>query len=75
MDRWKVQIEAWPHSTGSGIEKDQKQVGERVQIYCVRAIDIADALKCAELIAQGMRSNPMVWRAPITEIVKDSTCR
>ena len=69
MDSWIVTIETWPHSTGNGAEADQKQAGQRFQKFCVRAYDIADALKCAEYIAQGMRTNPMVWRAPIKSIV------
>lgn len=71
MDRWKITIEAWPHSTGAGAETDQKAAGERVGSYVVRAIDAASALEFAEAIAQGVRANPMVWRAPITAIVKE----
>lgn len=72
-DRWMVTIEAWPHSTGNGNQADQKAAGDRVQNFAVRAIDASEALKCAELIAQGMRTNPMVWRAPITAIVKSAS--
>jgi len=71
MDRWMITIEAWPHSTDNGNEEDQKRAGDRSKNYVVRAIDAAQALEFAEAIAMGVRSNPMVWRAPITAIVKD----
>jgi hypothetical protein len=70
-DRWRITIEAWPHSTGNGQDEDQKLAGERIQHYTVRGVSIDEALEAAKHIATGMRSNPMVWRAPITEIVKD----
>jgi len=71
-DRWLVTIEAWPHSTGNGADKDQLAAGDRTQKFAVRAEGMADAFRCAEFIAQGMRTNPMVWRAPITAIVKEN---
>ena len=70
-DRWLVTIEAWPHSTGKGQEADQTLAGERRQDFVVRAEGMAAALKHAECIAQGMRANPMVWRAPIIAIVAE----
>lgn len=72
MDAWKITIEAWPHSTGRGQAIDQKDAGERSASYVVRAQDAKDALQFAEAIAMGIRSNPMVWRAPITAIVKEN---
>lgn len=66
MYLWKVTIEAWPFSTF-----DQSLAGERSRNYVVRAVDIGDALKAAEHIATGIRSNPAVWRAPITSIIKE----
>jgi hypothetical protein len=66
--QWKVTIEAWPHFTGQGREADQAKAGQRVQTYRVGAVDIRRALLCAEHIASGMRSNPMVWQAPIMAI-------
>ncbi len=74
VDRWMVTIEAWPHSTGNGQEADQKLAGERSQNFAVRAIDISAALELAEAIAQGMRTNPMVWRAPIMAIIRSREC-
>jgi hypothetical protein len=71
MQRWLVTIEAWPHSTGKGQDADQKAAGDRVQKFAVRAGDMEDALQAADYIAQGMRTNPMVWRAPITGIVQE----
>jgi hypothetical protein len=70
-DLWKVTIEAWPHSTGKGRDADQAAAGERSASYAVRAVDMGDAFKAAEYIAMGVRANPMVWRAPITSIIKD----
>ena len=71
-DLWLVTIEVWPHSTGKGQVADQASAGDRVQNFAVRAVDIAAALELAECIAQGMRTNPMVWRAPIKAIVQES---
>ena len=68
MMQWKVTIEAWPHFTGNGRDADQAKAGDRVQTYRVDAESIAGALRCAQHIASGMRSNPMVWRAPIMAI-------
>jgi hypothetical protein len=70
-DRWKITIEAWPHSTGNGSHKDQEAAGERSKDYVIRAEGMAAAVEFAEAIAMGVRSNPMVWRAPIIAIVKD----
>lgn len=70
-DRWMVTIEAWPHSTGNGADADQRAAGLRSQNFAVRAEGMAAALELAEAIAQGMRTNPMVWRAPIVAIVQE----
>jgi hypothetical protein len=67
-DRWLVTIEAWPQSTGNGADADQKAAGHRTQNFSVRAEGMAAALEAAEYIAQGMRTNPMIWRAPIVGI-------
>ena len=69
-DLWLVTIEAWPHSTGKGADNDQKSAGERSQNLAVHAEGMAAALEIAEAIAQGIRTNPMVWRAPIVAIVQ-----
>ena len=61
MDKWRITIEAWPHSTGQGADKDQLQAGKRRQHFVVEATDHGDAVKLGEHIAQGMRTNPMVW--------------
>jgi hypothetical protein len=71
-DRYLVKIEAWPHSTGRGQKADQKDAGERVQTFVVRAVGMDEALANANYIAQGMRTNPMVWRAPVVEIRQES---
>lgn len=70
MRRWLITIEAWPHSTGNGQTADQAAAGDRVQSYCVNARDIAEALYLANCIVKGMKSNPMVWEAPITGITQ-----
>lgn len=67
-DRWLIRIKAWPHSTGRGQEIDQAQAGEPESTFVVKANDMKEALKCGELIVMGMRTNPIVWLAPITEI-------
>ena len=72
MRRWKITLEAWPHSTGNGQDADQKLAGERVQNFTVDAEDARGALKLAEAIAKGMEANPMTWRAPITAIVLET---
>lgn len=70
-ERWMVTIEAWAHSTGNGEDNDQKLAGERSQNFVVNAVDISAALEFAEAISQGMRTNPMVWRAPIKAIIQE----
>lgn len=65
MDRWRITIEVWPHSTGAGQEADQKAAGDRTNYFYVDAQDIADAMKMARCYAEGLERNPAVWRAPI----------
>ena len=68
MARWKIVIEAWPHSSGRGEEEDQKRAGDRVHYFYVDADGINEALRCAHCFAEGMKRNPMVWQAPITGV-------
>jgi hypothetical protein len=70
MNRWRITIEAWPHSTGKGADKDQALAGEREQTFHVVAYDIREAMKLADCISEGMQSNPMVWKAPIKGIIQ-----
>lgn len=70
-DRWLVTIEVCPHSTGNGAAADQRAAGLRFQNFAVRAEGMAAALELAEALAQGVRTNPMVWRAPIVAIVQE----
>lgn len=70
MDLWLVTIENWPHATNAGGHADQVAAGARSANYPVRAVDIKDALMIAEAIVMGIKSNPRVWRAPITGIVR-----
>lgn len=70
MHRWRITIEAWPHSSGKGQTADQALAGERVQTYEIDAQTIAEALKLADCIARGICSNPAVWQAPIFGIIR-----
>lgn len=65
MHRWRITIQAWPHSTGNGQDADQKAAGDRERYFYVNAESIRDAMKMAECFAQGMEHNPAVWHAPI----------
>lgn len=67
--RWKITIQAWPHSTGNGQLNDQKAAGDRSREFEIRASDMAEAFRHAQSIALGIKSNPMVWQAPIRAIV------
>jgi len=69
--RWRITIEAWPHSTGKGQEEDQKAAGDRERYFYVDAEDIADAMKMARCFAEGMKANPAVWMAPIMGVHVD----
>lgn len=71
MKRWRITIEAWPHSTGAGQEADQKAAGDREHYFYVDAENIRDAMKMAECFAQGMERNPAVWKAPILGVHVD----
>ena len=68
MNRWRIIIEACPHSTGAGQEADQKMAGDRERYFYVDADDIREAMKMAHCFAQGIETNPAVWRAPITGV-------
>ena len=65
MERWRITIRAWPHSTGNGQEADQKAAGDPEHYFYVDANNIREAMKMAECFAHGMERNPAVWQAPI----------
>lgn len=65
MLRWRITIEAWPHSTGAGAEADQKAAGAREQYFYADADDFTEATKLARCFADGVKANPAVWMAPI----------
>lgn len=67
---WNIEIEAWPHSTGEGQEVDQKACGKRVHCFKHFGSEFEDAFKAAQLIAEGMLTNPRMWQAPIKSIVR-----
>jgi hypothetical protein len=68
MADWQIKIEAWPHSSGNGADKDQAACGWREKEFVVRADDFDAAHTLAKAIVAGVRSNPAVWQAPITSI-------
>lgn len=70
MDKWRITIEAWPHSTGNGHAADQAAAGPPKNDFIICAVDMKTAFESGEHIAMGMRVNPMCWRAPIVAIVK-----
>lgn len=74
MYRWKITIEAWPHSTGAGAAEDQAAAGERSTDFKVNARDLAHAYELARAIQMGVEVNPRVWRAPITAILQMQEC-
>ena len=71
--RWKIAIEAWPHSTGNGNEADKKAAGadEGAHYFYVDADDIHEAMKMARCLAKGIERNPAVWKAPIFGVYVD----
>jgi hypothetical protein len=68
--RWRITIEAWPHSTGKGQENDQAAAGDRVRYFYTDADDMREAYKLAQAYSEGVQSHDMVWRAPITCITQ-----
>lgn len=71
MTRWKITIEAWPHSTGNGNEVDQAAAGDRKREFIVYADGAKAAFALAEAISMGVQSHPMVWQAPIKGVVEE----
>lgn len=67
--RWKITVQAWPHSTGNGQVNDQNAAGDRERTFEIRADNMKEALKHAQSIVLGIESHPMVWQAPIMAIV------
>jgi hypothetical protein len=68
MHRWVVTVQVWPHSTGRGFHVDQIQAGSREWEFEVEGAGMADALRNAELIVMGIKTNPIVWEVPIKKI-------
>jgi hypothetical protein len=66
--RWRIIIEAWPHSTSKGSDEDRKAVGGPVHYFEVTASNFDQACLLANCIAMGMQSSPAIWQAPITGI-------
>lgn len=65
MKRWRITIEVWPHSTGGGKEADQKAAGDSPRYFYVDAEDFEAVCLMARCFAEGIRTNPAVWHAPI----------
>lgn len=68
MWQWEVIVEAWPFSTGVGQLKDQEACGPREAPCYVTADDIAEAMRFAKVIAETLKRNPRVWKAPIVSV-------
>jgi hypothetical protein len=68
MSVWRATIEVWPHSTGNGREADQAACGPRRREITFNAESARDALRLAELVSEGIRTNPMVWQAPVSKL-------
>ena len=65
MTGWAVNFHVLAYSTGEGAEKDRQKVGGLRQTFHVEADDFDTAVKLAQHIARGIRSNPMVWQVHI----------
>lgn len=65
---YKIEIEAWPHSTGEGNDADQKAAGPRSRSFTIYASGMAEAYAAAQHIATGIQSHHRVWTAPIVKI-------
>lgn len=67
MMRWRITIAVWPHSTGNGNAADKKAAGaENGDLYFyVDAECFREASRLAECYAEGVQSNPSVWKAPV----------
>lgn len=65
LHRWRITIEVWPHSTGKGVDADQKAAGDREHYFYADATDIDAALRMARCFVAGIQTNPMVWQAQI----------
>lgn len=79
MRYWEIKIEVWPHSSGNGATKDQEACGDRERTFKTYAENAAEAMKHADLIVTGIKTNPMVWKAPIISLrqmdhMEDITC-
>lgn len=70
MREWEIKLEIWPYATGTGRDGDQKLAGDRNQAFTVTAHDASEALQKAQLIVDGIKTNPHVWHVPITSIVQ-----
>lgn len=68
--RWKITVEAWPHSMGITREEAQEKAGPRSRTFEADAEDMTAALKVAKAFAAGIASHPLVWQAPIMAIVR-----
>lgn len=72
MITWRGEVHVWPHSTGRGKSVDEEAVGGRVRTIEVKAETIEQALNLVQLYREGIRTNPMVWQAPIFKVERIS---
>lgn len=75
MSEFEVKIQVRPHSSSHGAHRDKLLVGDlgghgRIRTFRIYAEDMKDAGGRADLIALGILSHPMCWRAPIVSIVQ-----
>lgn len=62
---YKLSVRVWPYNTGKGREEGLKEVGGENQSFEYTADDFKDAVSKADILCQGIRSNPFVWQVII----------
>lgn len=65
---YKLSCRVWPYSTDLGREESDKRIGGELQSFEYFAQDFKDACVKAEILCQGVRSNPLVWQTIITSL-------
>lgn len=59
--KWKVIFDVWPYST--------MEVANREEVFEFEADQIDHALKIANLIKDGIKTNPSVWQCIVREMI------
>jgi hypothetical protein len=68
MSRFAARIEIYPHSSGKGQDRDQELAGNRLNDFDFDADNMREASRIAELIADGIETNPAVWQANVVRL-------